>query len=116
MDLDEEQLYRTIGRRLRERRDSMGVSQGRLAKQVGILRTSVTNIEAGRQRPPVHLLYRLALALNIDVPQLLPDIRELAKPSMVTVEIDGAPPQVPPRTAEVLRRIWEEDDGSYSGN
>jgi transcriptional regulator with XRE-family HTH domain len=63
-DLDE--LYGEVGRKLRQARETQGLSQERLAKQLGISRASVVNIEAGRQRAPLHLLWQLSEALGTD--------------------------------------------------
>jgi transcriptional regulator with XRE-family HTH domain len=48
------------------------LSQAQLAKKVGINRVSVVNIEKGRQRPPLDLLWQLAEALGIELLQLIP--------------------------------------------
>ena len=49
------------------------MSQGSLGKRVGLSRASVANIEKGRQRIPLHHLYRLAQALGVNAHTLLPD-------------------------------------------
>lgn len=74
-----EQFYREFGRTLREHRQRTGgeLSQEQLAKRVGLSRTSITNIEKGRQQIPLHMLYLLADALGVDPISLLPDKRRL---------------------------------------
>lgn len=72
MDAREKQLYQFLGTRLRERRHSLHMTQADLAIRVGLLRSSVANIEAGRQRITVHVLYDLCQALNLDVSTALP--------------------------------------------
>lgn len=65
-------LYSEIGRRIKAEREALGFSQLDLAQEIGMLRTSVANIEAGKQRLPIHVLYAIATALAIPVSDLLP--------------------------------------------
>lgn len=70
---DADALYREIGSRIRAARRHLGWNQQRLADGVSMLRTSIVNIEAGRQRPPLHQLVRIANLLGFEVCALLPD-------------------------------------------
>jgi len=65
-------LYSEIGRRIKAEREALGFHQHDLAQEIGMTRTSLTNIEAGRQRLPIHVLYAIATALGIPVSDLLP--------------------------------------------
>lgn len=49
-----------------------------MAQRVGLSRTSITNIESGRQRLLLDHLYELAGALGIEPGQLMPVRTELA--------------------------------------
>lgn len=69
----EEALYAAVGSRLRERRRALGVTQEYLAEAAGYTRTSVVNIEDGRQRAPLGTLARLAEILKISLDDLLHD-------------------------------------------
>jgi transcriptional regulator with XRE-family HTH domain len=71
--LDQKALYEVVGRRLREARREMRLTQGALAESVGLSRTSLTNIEKGRQKILVHTLFALATALQIPASELLPE-------------------------------------------
>jgi transcriptional regulator with XRE-family HTH domain len=75
---DFDDLYAEVGRRLRQARVTKGLSQERLAQQLGISRASVVNIEAGRQRAPLHLLWQLSEALGTDLSLLIPRREELS--------------------------------------
>lgn len=55
-------------RRLRERR---AITQAELAERVGLGRTSMTNLERGRQNPPLSLLPELARALGVTAIDLI---------------------------------------------
>ena len=67
-----EPFYREFGDRLRAARNARGASQGDIAAGVGLSRTSVANIERGRQRLSLHLLLEFARALEVDPCDLLP--------------------------------------------
>lgn len=62
-----------MGSLVRELRRKRNLTQEQLASQVGLRRTSITNIEAGRQRIPVDLLFELAEGLHINPKELIPD-------------------------------------------
>jgi transcriptional regulator with XRE-family HTH domain len=70
----EDEFYKRFGRRLARLRKKAAVSQQSLAGCVGLSRTSITNIERGRQPVQVHTLYAIANALGIEVPDLLPAV------------------------------------------
>jgi len=65
-------LYWTIGAAVRKARFIAGINQEELAKRVGLRRTSIVNIEGGRQRLPIATLYDIADALGIQAVSLLP--------------------------------------------
>jgi transcriptional regulator with XRE-family HTH domain len=68
------ELYRRLGRAVADRREALPITQGELAKQVGLSRASIANLENGRQRIMLHQLYDLVRALQ------LKSITELAPP------------------------------------
>jgi len=66
-----EPVYRTLGERIAYERQRRGLTQLQLSKAIGLTRASVTNIELGRQRVPVHTLAAIAVQLGLDIPTLL---------------------------------------------
>jgi transcriptional regulator with XRE-family HTH domain len=68
----EQAFYRSFGRILAQRRSEANLSQAALAKAVGLSRTSITNIECGRQPVNLHTLYVMAGVLRRDLNDLLP--------------------------------------------
>jgi len=50
-----------------------------LAKQVEKTRGTMVNIEAGRQHPPLHLLWQIAEKLGVPVTDLIPTRDEFAQ-------------------------------------
>jgi transcriptional regulator with XRE-family HTH domain len=71
MDIDP--FYKHIGMTLRGAREALSMTQAELAQVVGLSRTSLTNIELGRQRILVDQLAELANALHISVSSLIPE-------------------------------------------
>jgi len=68
-----QRIYVEFGRLLREQRIGEELTQQAVAERVGLSRTSITNIELGKQHIPLHMLYELAFAVNASPEQLLPD-------------------------------------------
>ena len=66
-----EPIYRRLGRKIRKLRIRRGITQGDLADRVGLERTSVVNIEAGRQRILLHDVKAFAVALRVQGVTLL---------------------------------------------
>jgi transcriptional regulator with XRE-family HTH domain len=71
--LSVKRLYEELGLRIRARREQGGLSQARLAEHVDLTRTSVSNIENGRQHLTLHSLYRFAEVLGCKPHDLLPE-------------------------------------------
>lgn len=67
-------IYEQLGQRIRTRREERGLSQAKLGDHVELTRTSISNIENGRQHLPLHALYRFADVLGCRPHDLLPDI------------------------------------------
>lgn len=64
-----------FGQALRRLRTERGWSQDRLAEAAGITLNYVGNLERGEQGPSLHILIRLAQALDVDLPALVSDFR-----------------------------------------
>ena len=65
-------FYAQVGRRVRALRGKRGLTQEALASLVDLTRTSITNIEKGRQKLLLHTLVDLAKALRVEPVELLP--------------------------------------------
>ncbi|GAB2562666.1 helix-turn-helix domain-containing protein [Spirosoma aerophilum] len=68
----QDKLYKLLGQKIRESRTLLKVTQEHLASQIGLTRTSIVNIEQGRQNPPLHLIIQIARALNVPLETLIP--------------------------------------------
>lgn len=71
--LSDAEYYRDLGLRIQRARARLALTQEALASLVGLTRTSVVNIEKGRQKVLVHTLVRFARALKVGVETLAPD-------------------------------------------
>ena len=67
-----ERFYADLGKRIRSRRQQAKITQGELAQRLSVTRSSITNIEGGRQRILAHSLYDIAQALGVSPASLLP--------------------------------------------
>jgi transcriptional regulator with XRE-family HTH domain len=68
------ELYAEIGRRIRRARLDRELSQTELARSIGLSRVSLVNIEQGKQRAPVHVLYEIAESLEVRPHDVLPPL------------------------------------------
>lgn len=69
--IEAERFYVELGRSIRERREQLELTQADLAKLLNLSRTSVTNIERGRQRLLIDQFCRVAEILNCSHEALL---------------------------------------------
>ena len=67
-----EGFYQQFGRQLRQARKAAGLSQADLAVALDLTRTSVTNIEKGRQQVLLHTFGRMLHVLKVTPIELLP--------------------------------------------
>jgi DNA-binding XRE family transcriptional regulator len=66
------ELYADFGASLRMARKRAGLSQDDLARRVGLSRTSITNIEGGRQQVLLHTFIGLCRAVGKDPESMVP--------------------------------------------
>jgi transcriptional regulator with XRE-family HTH domain len=70
-----DRFYRDVGNLVQAARDQAGLSQTELADRIGFTRSSVANLEAGRQRIRLHILALIADALRVNTDELVPKAR-----------------------------------------
>lgn len=82
-------LYKAIGAAIKKARNDLGVSQEDLATAVRLTRTSITNLESGKQQVPLHTLYEVAAAVGRDLRDLLPaSVPEPTAPAYGADDVD----------------------------
>lgn len=71
-------LYQEIGNAIKKRRKELNIKQSDLVSSYGkISRSSLSNIEKGKQKTPIHVIYHLCKALDIDIHEILPTYSEI---------------------------------------
>jgi transcriptional regulator with XRE-family HTH domain len=70
--LGKNDLHRVIGEQIKVKRLANSLKQENLACKVGLTRSSIAQIEAGKQAPSIFLLYQLCDALKINIFDVLP--------------------------------------------
>ena len=92
-----EAFYRNFGHLVGNARRTRNLTQGQLADSVGLTRTSITNIEKGRQKILIHTLFDIAAVLNVEPATLFP---AGASPSQLE--------RLEPEKKELLLRVLPE--------
>jgi transcriptional regulator with XRE-family HTH domain len=92
-------LYIELGKKIKNARGTR--SQAELAKASSLSRTSITNIEKGRQHLPLHTLYSIANALEIPITELLPDQNKFADNAF----LDNIPDDIHPEAIEWIKEV-----------
>jgi len=80
------ELYSIVGKRISELRKYHNDNQQQLASKVGLKRSTISNIESGRQQIGLHWMYRICQIYQCEIYVLLPKVEELA--SKVSLSID----------------------------
>jgi transcriptional regulator with XRE-family HTH domain len=105
--INENALYERIGAQLKAIRtnsSSRQLTQEKLAAIVGLERTSITNIEAGKQRVPLHILYELCNALGVEISEVLPGYSSIAdRPQEEMMQIGDKSHNLTRQIADLVR-------------
>ncbi len=91
--------YADLGRRMKGMRRAAGLRQQDVADATGVSRMTIANVEAGRQRPPLHRLLRVAALTGCQVTDLLPSWDPPA----------GAEDEDEPATVRLTHSQWVDD-------
>jgi DNA-binding XRE family transcriptional regulator len=105
--LDTNRLYAIVGDRIRQIREAQTprMSQGDLAKILGLQRTSVTNMELGKQKPTLETLLRVCEHFSLEIDAIVPRIRELTLLQAHSVVVGGKSQEVGAKTASLLSSL-----------
>jgi transcriptional regulator with XRE-family HTH domain len=103
MQLNRDELYIHVAVELEKWREQRGLTQQELAWKAGLGRTSISNIENHAQKPPLHVLYAICIALELEPVSILPTVaRVTTDPILVNVVIEGKAMRVPRDAARKL--------------
>ena len=87
--MHQEDLYKAVGQRIRRIREEHQLTQAELASLVSLTRSSITNIEQGRQKLLLHTLYDIANALVVKPSHLLPEAINTIKAEAFEQHLSG---------------------------
>lgn len=97
---DQKLLYIRLGHNIKEAREGSGYKQAAFADLLTLSRASIVNIEKGRQRPSLHLIYQIAILTNTNLQDLLPRMNR----KMIDAEQDEL-------KAKWIKKINESSEG-----
>lgn len=69
--MKKEQIQINVGNRIRQFRESKGISQQVLAAMCNFEKGNMSRIEAGRTNPTIYTLYKISQALEIKISELI---------------------------------------------
>ena len=72
MSNDTSSLLKSFGKRVREERTKIGLSQEELGFQTGLDRTYISGIERGNRNPSLKNIGKIAKTLKVPLSQLFP--------------------------------------------
>ncbi len=93
---DEMILRQRVGARIKAARDAAGLTQEQVALRVGMVRSSIANLEAGRQDMNISRLALVAAAVNLN-------LADLIQPE----DLPEMPPLPPPPHEVAVRQVYE---------
>jgi transcriptional regulator with XRE-family HTH domain len=100
-------VYRLLGSRAATRRKQLGLKQEEVAKQIGLSRASLANLETGRQKILLHHVYKLAAALELrSIMDLIPNTLVEIEP--VNFTGDAVSEQQKTALEDFVRRIGKK--------
>jgi len=73
MNFDRDGFYGEVGLRVQMQRKRAKLTQGEVASDLCMPRATYANVESGRQRVPVDVVWRLAVLFNVPIHLLLPE-------------------------------------------
>ena len=86
---------------------SQRFTQASLGQALGVSRTTVANVENGRQQLTVGLLLRIADALDVPPQQFLPELEAVKTSDLPTVSVAGEKQYLPQEERSIADRISE---------
>jgi transcriptional regulator with XRE-family HTH domain len=77
--VDKVNIYKIIGENIRKYRINLSLSQEELANKIELTRSSIVQIESGKQALTIHSLYKIAEALKLSIYKILPDFDKISE-------------------------------------
>jgi len=70
-------FYTLIGGKIKSARNKANLNQSELAEEAGISRLTLANIESGKQKPSIHIIWDIGESLGLNPQNLIPDLNEI---------------------------------------
>jgi transcriptional regulator with XRE-family HTH domain len=105
-------FYKDLGRRIKAERVKKGFTQESVAAAVGLSRTSLTNIEGGRQRLLMHTFAEIADALGTEMRELLPKKARAAEE--MGLKLDSLPIELKNFVAQTMNQTQPYEQTTHS--
>ncbi len=102
-------VYKLVSAKLKNRRLELELTQEDVVMRTDLTRTSLANIEAGRQNPPLHVIYQLCEVLDMEPKDILPYKNELVQTKTLTLSLNQEL-ELPPLAAQVLEAMLREPE------
>jgi DNA-binding XRE family transcriptional regulator len=67
-------IHKSIGIKVKQHRKMKGFSQDMIGSYLGLTKTSIANIEAGRHMPSFEALYNFCCLVGVEVGEMFPSI------------------------------------------
>ncbi|WP_271768757.1 helix-turn-helix transcriptional regulator [Aquimarina algiphila] len=108
-------FYKRIGSNIKELRKLKKVGQEDLAGMISLSRSSLSNIEIGNQQPTLHAIYEISIALDCDITDILPSIKDYKSATSQIDEkyvdlLNSMSDSGNKKTLNVLKEILRKDD------
>lgn len=101
-----EQLYISLGQRIRDERKKQQLSQEDFGALCAMGRATIANIEAGKQSVTLDQVYKFCIVLNVSLENLLPPINPK---TVITVE-DKLKEQMNLQDLAILRTVLDSNE------
>ena len=110
-----DELFTTIGSRIRMAREGLGLSQEKLAERAGVNTSYLSQVERGKKTPSLDVLVRVSGAVNLRLAELFAedeavDSRDL-QVREVEALVDALPTEKRPALLALLRSLCELTSG-----
>lgn len=104
----EKELNAQIGLRIKELREASTekLTQTQLGKYVGLERSSISNIENGKQGVPLHVLIAICASLGVDLFRVIPEMNTVIENAQIKEVIYGDTiHMISPKAEQALAKI-----------
>jgi len=108
MRSEERQFLGRVGERIASARHQLGWTQSKLAHEIGVPRSAISQMESGSHRVPIYYLARLSQVLRIPIEALVPPLPDRVRIGWKESEAFQQAPEDVRLTIEMLAQAGAE--------